>query len=151
MQVRRTEFGPGRDERSFAVIASDYTMLTFLTPLVARLEEEGPDVRLWVSPPGDDYVDRLARGRVDLVIVPREVFAPYREFPHQYLFQDRLAWFLADQTSLRLIEPPIPLQPIHQLMLWANRTGHDPGHQWLRQRIAGFAHERDELRKSVPC
>jgi DNA-binding transcriptional LysR family regulator len=225
--ARRTEFDPRRDQRSFSVIASDYTMVTFLTPLPARLEVEAPGVRLWVSPPGDDYVERLARGRVDLVIVPREVFTPYREFPHQFLFQDRfvcavdaandmvgdtvtleefttlpylatscghevspaeaqldalgiarsteitaafglaplllrgtrrialiherLAWFLSEQTSLRLVEPPMPLQPIHQLMLWADRAEHDPGHQWLRRRIAGFADERDEVRPPVPA
>jgi DNA-binding transcriptional LysR family regulator len=223
----RSAFDPCHDERTFSVIASDYTMVTFLTPLMARLEEEAPGVRLWVTPPGDDYVERLARGRVDLVVVPREVFAPHREFPHRPLFEDRfvvavdadndtvgdtisldevsalpylatscghevspaeaqldalgivrntevttafglaplllrgtrrialvherLAWFLADQTSLRLIEPPMPLQPIHQLMLWANRSEHDPGHQWLRQRLTAFADQRDDLAQSVPA
>ncbi len=221
----RSAFDPERDGRSFSVIASDYTMVTFLTPLLTRLEEEAPGVRLWVSPPGDDYVERLGRGQVDLVIVPSEVFGPFREFPHVPLFEDRfvcavdadndivgdtitleefsalpylatscghevspaeaqldrlgisrnteittafglaplllhgtrrialvherLAWSLADQTALRLLEPPMPLEPIHQLLLWANRAEHDPGHQWLRQRIVAFAVERDEARRSV--
>jgi DNA-binding transcriptional LysR family regulator len=175
------------------VVASDYAMITFLTPLLAQLETEAPGVRLWVSSPDDDYEERLRRGRVDLVIMPREVFVSHRDFPHQFLFQDRfvcavdadncsvggsisleefstlpylatscghevspaeaqldmlgiarntevttafglaplllrgtrrialiherLAWFLSDQTSLRLLEPPMPLQPINQLML----------------------------------
>ena len=213
------DFDPERDERAFRVIASDYTMVTFLTPLLARLEVEAPGVRLWVSPPGDDYVERLARGQVDLVVMPKEVFGPYRDFPNHPLFSDRfvcavdadnvevggtitleefstlpylatscgyevspaeaqldrlgiarnteittafglaplllrgtrrialvherLARQLADQTSLRLLEPPMSLEPIHQLLLWANRAEHDPGHRWIRNRIVAFAEERD--------
>jgi DNA-binding transcriptional LysR family regulator len=215
----RDEFDPQRDERALRVIASDYTMVTFLAPLLARLEDEAPGIALWVSPPGDDYVDRLARGRVDLVVMPSEVFGPHRDFPHLPLFSDRfvcavdadndrvgrtitleefsslpylatscghevspaeaqldklgiarnteittafglaplllrgtrrialvherLAWQLADQVRLRLLEPPMPLEPIHQLLLWAHRAEHDPGHRWLRNRIVEFAGERD--------
>jgi hypothetical protein len=47
-------------------------------------------------------------------------------------------------APLRLLEPPMPLQPINQLMLWTSRVENDPGHQWLRRRIAAFAEERDE-------
>ena len=72
----RSEFDPVRDDRAFRVIASDYTMVTFLTPLLARLEDDAPGVRLWVSPPGGDYVERQARGQVDLVVLPKEVFGP---------------------------------------------------------------------------
>src|ERR1019366_4495193 len=51
------------------------------------------------------------------------------------LIHERLAWLLSDQTSLRLLEPPMPLQPINQLMLWTTRAEHGPGLQWLRSRI----------------
>ena len=223
----RTEFDPTRAERTFAVTASDYTMITFITPLLAQLEQEAPGVRLWVSPPGDDYEVRLRRGQLDLLLIPREVLVSYRDFPHQLLFQDRfvcavdadndsvgdsislaefsllpylatscghevspaeaqldmlgiarnteittafglaplllrgtrrialiherLAWLLSDQTSLRLLEPPMPLQPINQLMLWTTRAEHDPGLQWLRSRIVTFAEDRDATEdKPVP-
>jgi DNA-binding transcriptional LysR family regulator len=59
------------------------------------------------------------------------------------LVHERLAWLLSDQTSLRLLEPPMPLQPINQLMLWTTRAENDPGLQWLRNRILTFAEERD--------
>jgi DNA-binding transcriptional LysR family regulator len=185
-------------------------MITFLTPLLAQLETEAPGVRLWVSSPDDDYEERLRRGRVDLVIMPREVFVSHRDFSHRFqdrfvcavdadncsvggsisleefstlpylatscghevlpaeaqldmlgiarntevttafglaplllrrtrriaLIHERLAWFLSDQTSLRLLEPPMPLQPINELMLWTSRVEADPGHQWLRRRVA---------------
>jgi DNA-binding transcriptional LysR family regulator len=217
----RTEFDPSTATRTFEVIASDYTTITFLTPLLAQLEEEAPGVRLWITPPGDDYEERLRRGRVDLTIIPREVLASFEDFPHQELFRDRfvcavdadndsvgdrisleefssmpylatscghevspaeaqldmlgiarnteittafglaplllagtrrialiherLAELLADQTSLRLLEPPMPLQPITQLMLWTSRVESDPGNQWLRHRIVAFAEERDAV------
>ncbi len=215
----RTEFDPTRAERTFAVTASDCTMMTFLAPLPAQLEQEAPGVRLWVSPPGDDYEERLRRGQLDLLLIPREVPVSYRDFPHRLLFQDRfvwsvdadndrvgasisleefsslpylatscghevspaeaqldllgiprstevtaafglaplllrgtrrialiherLAWLLSDQTSLRILEPPMPLQPINQLMLWTTRAENDPELQWLRHRIVTFAEERD--------
>jgi DNA-binding transcriptional LysR family regulator len=202
-------------------VASDYTMLTFITPLLALLEEEAPGIRLWITPPGDDYEERLRRGRVDLMLIPREVLRSYRDFPHQELFRDRfvcavdadndsvgtsisleefssmpylasscghesspaevqldmlgiarnteittafgmaplllrgtrrialiherLAWMLSEQASIRLLEPPMPLQPINQLMVWTTRVESDPGHQWLRHRIVAFAEERDAV------
>jgi hypothetical protein len=49
----------------------------------------GRDAQQSVSSPGNDYADRLRRGRADLLIIPREVFVAYREFPHQFLFQAR--------------------------------------------------------------
>ena len=59
--------------------------------------------------------------------------------PRIALVHERLAWAMAPQASLRLLEPPMPLQPIHQLMIWTSRTERDPGHQWLRHRIEAFA------------
>jgi len=44
----------------------------------------------------------------------------------------------------------VPLQPIHQLMLWAQRSEHDPAHQWLRQRLTALADERDDVARPVP-
>jgi hypothetical protein len=52
---------------------------------------------------------------------------------------------VADQTSRRLLEPPVALQPIAQLMRWSSRVETDPGTQWLRRRIAAFAQERDAV------
>lgn len=45
------------------------------------------------------------------------------------------------RTTLRLLEPPMHLQPIHQLMLWAPRSEDDAGHRWLRRRLVTLAHE----------
>ncbi len=58
------------------------------------------------------------------------------------LVRERLALALADQT-LRLLEPPMPLQPIHLLMLWTSSADADPGHSWLRRRILSLIAELD--------
>lgn len=57
------------------------------------------------------------------------------------LIQERLAWIMAPRTSLRLLEPSMQLQPIHQLMLWTPRSVDDPGHRWLRRRLVSLANE----------
>ncbi len=59
------------------------------------------------------------------------------------LVYERLAWLLSDQTSLRLLELPMPLQPVNQLVLWTTRAENDQGLQWLRNRIISFAEEHD--------
>jgi DNA-binding transcriptional LysR family regulator len=60
------------------------------------------------------------------------------------LVQERFALAMADQTTLRLLEPPMPLQPADQLMLWTSSAETDPGHTWLRRRIVSLAAELDE-------
>ncbi|HEY5351192.1 MAG TPA: LysR family transcriptional regulator [Streptosporangiaceae bacterium] len=60
------------------------------------------------------------------------------------LVQERFALAMADQTTLRLLEPPMPLQPTHQLMLWTSSAETDPGHTWLRRRIVSLVAELDE-------
>jgi DNA-binding transcriptional LysR family regulator len=59
------------------------------------------------------------------------------------LLHERLARTMAHQTSLRLLEPPIPLLPINQLMLWNAHADADPAHQWLRQQLMAMAAELD--------
>jgi len=59
------------------------------------------------------------------------------------LLHERLARTMAHQTSRRLLEPPIPLLPINQLMLWNAHAEADPAHQWLRQQLMAMAAELD--------
>jgi DNA-binding transcriptional LysR family regulator len=211
------EFDAAQARRTFTVVGSDYTSLTFVNPLVDRLSDEAPGIKIRLVPPGDDYTDRLRRGQADLVIMPRAVFTEHRAFPNVQLFQDRfvcaadvdndavgekisleqfsslpylatscgheissgeaqlnrlgiarntkittaiglapilvsgsdmitliqerLAWIMAPRTTLRLLEPPMQLQPIHQLMLWTPRSEDDSGHRWLRRRLITLAQE----------
>lgn len=84
-----TEFDPATAARTFSVVASDYTMLTFLTPFIRALDDVAPGVRLWVSPPGDDFAQAFRRNRTHLMIIPAEVFTEYEEHPHEHLFTER--------------------------------------------------------------
>jgi hypothetical protein len=45
------------------------------------------------------------------------------------LIQERLAWIMAPHTTLRLLDLPMQLRPLHQLMLWTTRSEDDPGHR----------------------
>jgi DNA-binding transcriptional LysR family regulator len=223
--ARRVDFDPATATRTFTVIASDYSSLTFFTPLLSRLAAEAPGVRLKIAPPAGDYVERLRRNQVDVVVMPREVFTDFKSFPHQFLFSDRfvcavdennpavgktitleqfsslpylatscghevspaeaqldqfgitrntevttafglapillsgtrmialiherLAHTMAHQTSLRLLEPPMPLRPINQLMLWNAHAETDPAHQWLRHRLMAMAAELDHTQPEL--
>lgn len=218
--ARQRTFDPKRDRRTFTVIANDYLTISYLHPLLARLETEAPGVRLHITPTGDDYVERLQRNQVDLLIVPREAMSEVvrvEDFPHRVLFRDRylvavdknhpdvgdemtseqfstlpylatssgalrslaemqldflgvtrnteittafgvapfllkgtrlvtliaerLAHRVAEVAGLRLLDPPMELQPITEVMVWMPRNDADPAHEWLRQRLVDLAAE----------
>ncbi|MCT7660665.1 LysR substrate-binding domain-containing protein [Mycobacterium deserti] len=208
-------FDPATDQRTFSIIATDRTTLTFLHPLINGLHREAPNVRLQITPPSTDYATRLQRGEADVMIIPREVFAEHRRFPHAVLYQDRFVcavdaantevgesitleqfstlpylatdapgapslaelqldflgvarnthvtagfglanWLIRDgalitliherlarvidfDNSLRLLDPPIELQPITEILVWTPRSDRDPGNRWLRDRLLQLA------------
>jgi DNA-binding transcriptional LysR family regulator len=57
------------------------------------------------------------------------------------LVHERLGRILQRELNLRLLEPPITLDPFHELMIWMPRNSDDPGHRWLRQRMHSLALE----------
>jgi DNA-binding transcriptional LysR family regulator len=65
------------------------------------------------------------------------------------LLHERLARTMAHQTSLRLLEPPMLLLPINQLMLWNAHAEADPAHQWLRQQLMAMAAELDRAQPEL--
>ena len=87
------------------------------------IEDEAPGVRLWVSPPGDEYVERLARGLVDLVVMPKEVFSPYRDCPNLPLFSDRFVCAVdADNDQ---VGATVSLEEFSALPYLATSCGHE--------------------------
>ncbi|ULP41590.1 LysR family transcriptional regulator [Mycobacterium lentiflavum] len=201
-------FNPTSDHRTFNIIASDRTTLTFLHPFITALHDEAPNVRLNITPTGDDYAERLQRGLADLLLIPREVFVQHSHYPHEVLYQDRfvcavdaaneqvgdaitleqfstlpylatssgrtpsiaemqldflgvsrntkviagfslapfllrggplitliherLALAVGAASWLRLLEPPIELKPLTEIMVWTPRAEREPGNKWLR-------------------
>ena len=64
-------FDPATDTRSFTIATSDYAALVFLRPLLARLADDAPQIRLRLVPITVDMGDALRRGSLDLVILPQ--------------------------------------------------------------------------------
>jgi len=59
------------------------------------------------------------------------------------LIHERLAVSLAAQSALRLLEPPMALEPITQVAIWPTRIDSDAAHRWLRERMARLVDELD--------
>ena len=57
------------------------------------------------------------------------------------LVHERLGRKFQEQLKTRLIDPPFQLSMITEAMIWTQRNTDDPGHRWLRQRLAALASE----------
>ena len=55
------------------------------------------------------------------------------------LHLERLARALQQAADLRILEPPMPLKPITEMMFWHPRSEDDPAHRWLREQVAAMA------------
>lgn len=64
----QAKFNPELSSRIFRIMASDYTEVTLLPVLLARLRLEAPNVRLDIMTPSDVSFHDVERGKVDLVI-----------------------------------------------------------------------------------
>jgi DNA-binding transcriptional LysR family regulator len=53
---------------------------------------------------------------------------------------ERLARQLAPAARLRIVECPLPLRTIHEVLYWNPRYTSDPARRWLRDRIIALAH-----------
>jgi DNA-binding transcriptional LysR family regulator len=83
------DFEPASDRRTFRVVASDYTALVLIRPLLKVLGREAPNVRLQLREDGlRDYAALLQRGEIDLAIVPSGL-ARRSEMPTQTILRDR--------------------------------------------------------------
>ena len=52
---------------------------------------------------------------------------------------ERLARRAAAAGDLRVLEPEMTLRPLRQSAFWHSRRDRDPGHVWLRERLAVVA------------
>ena len=55
------------------------------------------------------------------------------------LHLERLARALQQAAELRILEPPLPLKPITEMMFWHPRSEDDPAHRWLREEVVAMA------------
>ncbi|MEM7158785.1 MAG: LysR family transcriptional regulator [Myxococcota bacterium] len=59
---------------------------------------------------------------------------------------ERIARRSADTLRLRLLEPPLPLQPFALSLVWHPRRDGDRGHAWLRERLVQASTALDATR-----
>jgi DNA-binding transcriptional LysR family regulator len=114
----RRGFDPAVDRRTFTVVASGYVAVVVLHPLLVHLATEAPNVQLRIQPVRDGVEDLLARHKVDLVIVPREVFADQHEFLREVLYDDE--WVVVVDRVHPDIGDTITLEQFSQLPYMAS-------------------------------
>jgi DNA-binding transcriptional LysR family regulator len=86
---RSSDFDPLTDRRSFKIVASDYSTLILLRPLIAQLAETTPLQTINVEMMYGDYVEQIRSGDADVGVMPAELMDPGLRLAHRYLFTDR--------------------------------------------------------------
>ncbi|WP_082789322.1 LysR family transcriptional regulator [Tsukamurella pseudospumae] len=76
----------------------------------------------------DRPIDVSAHGFVSALIMLRDT-------PMFTLVHEHLGISLTEQARLRLLEPPVALDPITATMYWLPRQDESPAHQWLRRQF----------------
>jgi len=101
----RAAFDPSRDNQAFRVLATDYSALILIQPLMAALAKEAPNIRIRLeSRDIAEHAARLQRSEIDLAIVPQR-FSRSTNLPTEPLFSDRFvaaAWRGNPEISGRL-------------------------------------------------
>jgi len=82
----RRSFIPSSEQRTFSIAASDYVVFLLLQPLVARMAEQAPGIKLRFVRLDTASIDRLGEDEVDFVIIPSYLQSP---FPSVELFSER--------------------------------------------------------------
>lgn len=83
-------FDPLTAQRRFTLAAGPYASTILVPPLVERLRQAAPGVRLQIEAYGPDYHDSLESGRIDAAIVSRD--ADGRRFKFVPLFTEDMVW-----------------------------------------------------------
>jgi DNA-binding transcriptional LysR family regulator len=89
----------------------------------------------------DVQLDALGIERQVEVTTQSFVIAPFllRGTRFFTMVQERLAREVAEAAEIRLLEPPVGLRPITEVMFWHPRHTSDPAHLWLRGHLGRLA------------
>lgn len=117
-------FDPALEKRTFTIAASDYVGVTFLRPLLARLEAESPDIRLHILPVPANLDARLHRDGLDIAIVSRESLTDFHKFRSAVLFRED--WVGVADADNHEVEPEIGLRQFSTLPYLATIVGSHP-------------------------
>ena len=79
-------FDPATSTRRFRINASDYVMVAVLVGLAERVAAEAPHIGLDILLPGERNADDLESGKIDLLIAPEQLLAPWH--PAECLYEE---------------------------------------------------------------
>ncbi|NBC35950.1 LysR family transcriptional regulator [Novosphingobium sp. FSY-8] len=79
-------FDPAISTRRFRINASDYVMVAVLVGLAERLRVAAPQVQLEVVLPTERNAEALDGGRIDLLVTPEPLLAPWH--PSEFLYEE---------------------------------------------------------------
>lgn len=90
-QIRTTvaiapAFDPATADRQVRIMASDYSTQVLLAGALAHLEQDAPQMRFEIQPMGDNPIEAIERGQIDLLLTID--FAISADHPSQMLFED---------------------------------------------------------------
>lgn len=90
----------------------------------------------------------LIETQLDRLGIPRRLdvttgfgIAPFllHDTPFVSIIPASLASTVAEGARLKLLTPPMQLEPITEVMVWEGRNDDDPSHVWLRERLVDIA------------
>jgi DNA-binding transcriptional LysR family regulator len=82
----RPAFDPRESTRNFRLAASNYPTTVLLTPYSQQLSWNAPNVTMEIVPLGMDFVERLDRAEIELLIMPEKLLS--EDHPRQVLFEE---------------------------------------------------------------
>jgi DNA-binding transcriptional LysR family regulator len=79
-------FDPATADRQVRIMASDYSTQVLLAGALALLEKDAPHLRFEIQPMGDNPIEAIERGQIDLLLTID--YAISADHPSQVLFED---------------------------------------------------------------
>lgn len=116
-------FDPGRSQRVFRIMASDYAESTLIPRLLSMLGQQAPDITLDILTPSDVCFHDLERGRVDMAINRFDQLP--QSFHHRTLWQDDFYCVLS-RTNPILAEFNLKTY-LAARHIWVSKTGMGTG------------------------
>ncbi len=124
---RQGSFDPDTDEHSFTVMASDYAAAALLHPLLVEITSTKPNIRVHIRTVSEDMQSAMLRGRVDVIVVPRNAITSFPalrsdDVRHEVLYRDR--YVLAADVNNRAVRPAMTIDEFSSLPYLAATFGH---------------------------
>lgn len=141
-------------DRLVCVVRQDHPTVRERLPLDAFVALEHIQVAPRGQPGG--YVDELLgeRGMARRVVRAVPYFQVALEMTagsdRVLTVSERIARQLGPALGLRVLEPPLPLEPFALSMVWHPRFDADPGHRWLRDTLHGVTQSMGAMAHPSP-